>query len=95
MQLIRRMATGGLAVMAMVATAAAIWPGVASLVSGLLITVLSIGTAVLCGLAARWARGELAWRRELRTTPPLDVPTYDTAHGAPGAPTLAGLRDSA
>lgn len=92
MQPIRRMALAGLAVMAAVAVATAIWPAVAGLVFGLLVMVLSAGTAVPVVLVVRWVRRELAWRRELRTMPPVNAATYVAA---PVVPTLAPLRESA
>ena len=45
------------------------------------------------GAGVRRVRAELAWRRELRTMPPVDAATVRAA--APVAPTLAELRDSA
>jgi len=92
MRLIKRLALAGLAVMAAVALGTAIWPAVAGVVFALLVTVLSAGIVVPAALAARWARGELAWRRELRTLPPVGLAMQDAVALAP---TLAGLRESA
>jgi ABC-type long-subunit fatty acid transport system fused permease/ATPase subunit len=92
MELIRPMALGGLVVMACAAVATAIWPVVASVVFGVLVAVLSAVAGVLTGLALRWARAELAWRRELRTMPEGDGATSGSAAVVP---TLAELRESA
>jgi hypothetical protein len=78
--------------MAVIALTTAIWPAVAVLVSGLLVTVLGAGASGLLVLGTRWVRGELAWRRELRTLPPVDAAPYGAA--AP-TPTFAELRESA
>jgi hypothetical protein len=91
MELIRRMALAGLAVMGGVALATAIWPDVAAVVFGLLVAALSVGTTVLAALAMRWVRGELAWRRELRAVPAVDAAAYGAA---PVAPSFAELRQS-
>lgn len=92
MQLMKRIVGAGLATMGAVALTTAIWPAVAGLVSGLLLTVLCAGLAVLAVLGGRWVRAELAWRRELRTMPPIAAAPYEDAVGGP---TLAGLRESA
>lgn len=94
MALMKRVTLTGLAVMATMALVTAIWPSVAGLVTGLLVAVLSAGTGTLVVLATRWVRGELAWRRELLTLPPVDAASYGA--GAP-APALAfvELRESA
>lgn len=89
---IRRTLGSGLVTMATVALMTAIWPGVASVVLGLLITVLSIGAAAPIVLVIRWVRGELVWRRELRSMPPVDAARYGPASMAPA---LGGLRKSA
>ena len=88
----KRIVGAGLGMMGAVALATAIWPAVAGLVTGLLVTVLCVGAGTLAVLGGRRVRAELAWRRELRTMPPLDAATYgDVA----GGPTLAQLRESA
>lgn len=92
MQLMKRIVGAGLATMGAVALATAIWPSVAALVSGLLVTALCAVLAVLGLVGGRWVRAELAWRRELRTMPPLSASPYEDAMGGP---TLAGLRESA
>ncbi len=92
MQLMKRITGAGLAVMAVVALVTAIWPAVAGLVSGLLVTVLGTGTGTLLVLVTRWVRGELAWRRELRTMPPVDAAPYGAATPAP---VFAEMRESA
>jgi hypothetical protein len=89
---VRRLVFTGLGVMAAVALAAAIWPAVAGLVTGLLVTVLCAAAGVLAVLGGRRVRAELVWRRELRTMPPLDGSTYEDAAARP---TPAGLRESA
>lgn len=93
MKLIGRMSLGGLAVMGAVALGTVIWPHIAAVVFGVLVTALSAVGAVPVGLAARWARGELACQRELRTMPALDVPAFYGPHAA--VPTLHELRESA
>lgn len=93
MRFIGRMVLGGLTVMGVVALATLIWPHVAAVVFGVLVTALSAVGAVPVAAAARWVRGELASRRELRTMPALDVPAF---YGPPvAAPTLHELRESA
>ncbi len=92
MQLMKRIVATGLGTMGAVALAAAIWPAVAGLVSGLLVTVLCAGGGTLVVLGERRVRVELAWRGELRAMPPLDASTYGDAVGGP---TLAQLRESA
>ncbi|MGD9697290.1 MAG: hypothetical protein AB7V42_16710 [Thermoleophilia bacterium] len=87
----RRLLLAGLGVMGAVALAAAIWPAVAGLVTGLLVTVLGAAAGVLAGLGGRRVRMELAWRRELRTMPPPAAAAYGDTAG----PTLAQLRESA
>jgi hypothetical protein len=90
--LMKRIAGAGLSAMGVVALAAAIWPTVASLVTGLLVTVLCAGGSTLVVLGGRRLGKELAWRRELRSMPPLDAaPPGDTACGQ----TLAQRRESA
>ena len=92
MRLTRRIVGPGLGMMGAVALATVIWPVVAGLVTGLLVTVLSAAAGVLAMVAGRRVRSELVWRRELRTMPSLDGLTYgDAAAG----PTLAQLRESA
>ena len=89
----RRVLLTGLTVMGVVALATAIWPHVAAVVFGVLVAVLSAVGAVPVSVVARWVRGELVCRRELRTMPALDVP----ASYAPPVtvPTLHELRESA
>jgi hypothetical protein len=96
-QLMKRIAGSGLGMMGAVALAAAIWPAVASLVTGLLVTLLCVGTGTLVMLGGRRLHLELAGRREWRTMPPLDAATYgDVAYGdVAGSPTLAQLQESA
>jgi Flp pilus assembly protein protease CpaA len=91
-QLMKRTVGAGLGTMGAVALAAAIWPAVAGLVAGLLVTALCAGTGTLAVLGGRRVRAQLAWRRELRSMPPLDVSTYGDAVADP---TLAQLRESA
>jgi hypothetical protein len=89
---VRRLVLTGLRVMGTVALSTAIWPAVAGLVTGLLVTVLCAAAGVLAVLGGRRVRTELVWRRELRTMAPLDGSTYeDTA----ARPTPARLRASA
>lgn len=92
MQLMKRIVGSGLGMMGAVALAAAIWPAVASVVTGLLVAVLCVGTGTLAMLGGRRLHMELAGRRELRTMPPLDAATYGDAAGGP---TLAQLQESA
>jgi len=92
MNTVRRVVPIGLTTMGVVALATAIWPAVAGLVSGLLVTVLCAGGGTLVVLGGRRVRVELAWRGELRAMPPLDASTYGDAVGGP---TLAQLRESA
>lgn len=92
MPLIKPVMGTGLAGMAVVAVAAAVWPAVAGLVSGLLVAVLGTGAGTLAVLGTRWVRGELAWRRELRAMPPVDAVSYEAT---PVTPSLAELRESA
>jgi predicted anti-sigma-YlaC factor YlaD len=92
MELTRRTTLAGLAVMGGVGLATAIWPHVAAGVLGVLVAMLSTVTAVLTVVVVRWVCGELAWRRELRAMPPVDVAACGTA---PAAPWLAELRPSA
>jgi len=89
---IRRMVLGGLAVMAAVALFSAIWPGVASFVAVLFAVLLVVVISVPAALGVRWVRGELAWRRELPTMPPVGLAMQDAVALAP---TLAELRESA
>jgi HAMP domain-containing protein len=90
---IGRMVLGGLAVMGVVALATLIWPHVAAVVFSVLVTALSAVGAVPVTAAARWVRGQLAGRRELRTMPALHVPA---PYAPPVAvPTLHELRESA
>lgn len=69
MRLIRRIVGWGLATMGAVALAAAIWPAVAGVVTGLLVTVLCAAAAVLAVLGGRRARVGLAGRRGVRAIP--------------------------
>jgi len=92
MALIKRMTLAGLAVMAGVAVTTAIWPVVAGMVFALLVTVLCAATAAPTVLGVRWVRGELAWRRELPTMPPVGLAMQNAVALAP---TLAELRESA
>ena len=92
MQLMKRIVGAGLGTMGAVALAAAIWPAVAGLVTGLLVTVLCAGGGALAVFGGRRVRAELAWRRELRTTPLLDAAPYGDATAGP---TPARLRESA
>lgn len=88
----RRIVGAGLVTMGVVALAAAIWPAVAGLVTGLLVAVLCAGIGTLAVLCGRRLRAELAGHRELRSMPPFDASPYGDAEGVP---TLAQLRDSA
>jgi hypothetical protein len=88
-QLMKRIVGAGLGTMGAVALTTAIWPTVASLMTGLLVTVLCASVGTLVVLGARRLRGELMWRHELLTMPPVDAAT----DGA--APTLTELRESA
>lgn len=90
---VRRVGLGGLATMAAVMIATAIWPLVATVVTAVLITVVFVAATVPIVMGARWGRRELAWRRELRTMPMLNTaPGYGAA--AP-VPMLHELRESA
>ena len=91
MQLMKRIVWAGLGTMGAVATAAAIWPAIAGVVAGLLVTVLCASGGLLVVLGGRRVRGELAWRRELRTMPPPDAAAYGDAAGSP---TLVQLQES-
>jgi hypothetical protein len=87
-----RVFVGGLYVMGAVALGAAIWSPVATAAA-----VAFVGSAVLVGCgalaaAARWVRGELAWRRELRET---SVPATRVGVPAVAVPALSQLRRSA
>ena len=90
--LARRILLSGLFVMAASALASALWPEVAAAVWFLFVVVLIGAATVSAALVVRWSRGELAWRRELRTMPPVENAAYGVA---PAAPTLADLRRSA
>lgn len=92
-QLMRRIVGTGLGVMGAVTLGTAIWPAVASLVTGLLITALCAGGAVLATLSGRRVRTELAWRRELRAMGPVSA--EQAVAPEPVVPTLAELRHSA
>jgi hypothetical protein len=89
-QLVKRIVGAGMGMMAAVGLVAAIWPPLADLVTGLLVTIVCTGLAVLAVLGGRWARAELAWRRQLRTMPPIDTAPY-----AVPPPGLAQLQESA
>ena len=90
--LISRMTLAGLAVMAAAALCSAIWPAVAAVVVGLFVSLVVVAVAVPAGFGARWARGELAWRRELRTMPAsAEAATYGPG---PVVPSLAELRNA-
>ncbi len=93
MVLIRRITLAGLAVMGAVALLSAIWPAVAAAVAAVFVALLVLVGVVLAVVGVRRVRGELVWRRELRTMPTA------TGSGAyesgSGSPTLAELRDSA
>lgn len=91
--LLRRIVGTGLGVMGAVTLGAAIWPAVAGLVSGLLLTVLCAGSGVVAALGGRWVRAELAWRRELRAMGPVSA--EQAVAPEPVVPTLAELRHSA
>jgi len=88
---IGRMVLGGLAVMGAVAAATLIWPHVAAVVFSVLVTALGAVGAVPVAAGARWARGELASRWELRTMPALPASYAPPVAG----PTLHELRESA
>lgn len=88
----RRIFVSGLLVMVTSAVASSIWPEVAVVVSAVFVVVLIGATTVSAALVVRWCRGELAWRRELRTMPPVDPAAYGAA---PAAPPLADVRQSA
>lgn len=92
MRIMRRLTLVGLATMGAVALASAIWPAVATVVSILLAVVVTAGFSVPTVLGIRWVRGELEWRRELRTMPPVATAAYGAA---PAAPPLSDLRQSA
>lgn len=91
---VRRLVLTGLGVMGAVALAAAMWPAVAGLVTGLLIGVLCAAAGVAAVVGGRRVRAELVWRRELRTMPPLDGSPYENEDAA-GRPSQARLRESA
>jgi hypothetical protein len=90
---IRRLVLAGLGAMGAAGIGSAISPSIAGVVSGLFVTVLVLTTAVPVTLAARWVRGELAWRRELRAMGPVSAEQAIVPE--PVAPTLAELRESA
>ena len=90
MQLMKRIVGAGMATMGAVGLAAGIWPAVAGLVTGLLVTVGCAGLGARAVLGGRWARAELVWRRQLRIMPPIDAAPY-----AVPAPGLAQLQESA
>jgi hypothetical protein len=92
-QLMKRIVGAGLGLMGAVTLGAAIWPAVAGLVTGLLITALCAGGAALATLGGRWVRAELAWRRELRAMGPVSA--EQAVAPGPVLPTLAELRHSA
>lgn len=92
MNVIRKLVTGGLALMAVVALATAIWPSLATVIEAVFGVVLAAAVAVPGAFAVRWVRGELAWRRELPTMPPVGLAAQDAVALAP---TLAELRESA
>ena len=92
MRLVKRTVGAGLGTMGAVGLVTAIWPAVAALVTGLLVTVLCVSAGALAVLGGRRVRAELAWRRELPTMPSLDTAPYGDA--TPG-PTPALLRESA
>lgn len=94
MQLMKLTTATGLGTMGAVALATAIWPALAGVVSGLLVTVLCAGAATLAVLGGRRVRGELAWRRELRAMPVCDT-AWAYRPPAAAAPTLHELRESA
>ncbi len=89
----RRVLLAGVTVMGGVALATAFWPHVATIVFGVLVAVLSVVLAVPVGVAVRWVRAELVCRRELRTMPALDVPSFYVPPAA--VPTFHELRTSA
>ena len=70
MQLIRWILGCGLGTMGAVAVAAAVWPGVAGFVTGLLLTVVCAAGGVLAALGGRAVRAELERRGQLRTAAP-------------------------
>lgn len=90
--LARRIFVSGLLVMVASALTSALWPEVAAAVSVAFVVVLIGAAAVPAAPVVRWCRGELAWRRELRTMPPVDAATFGAT---PAAPTLADLRQTA
>ena len=92
MSVIRKLVLGGFVMMAAVALATAIWPSVAVVVTAVLATVITFAVCAPAALGVRWARKELAWRRELRAMPPV---VGGTGMPAPVASTLAELRESA
>lgn len=87
----KRIVGAGLGLMGAVTLGAAIWPSVAGLVTGLLITALCAGGAVLATLGGRWVRTKLAGRRGLRAMGPAE----QAVAPEPVVPTLAELRHSA
>lgn len=89
----KRTVGAGLGLMAAATLGAAIWPTVAALVTALLVTVLCACGAVMATLGGRWARAELAWRRELRALGPVSA--EQAVAPEPVVPTLAELRHSA
>lgn len=93
MTAMRRALGSGLVTMCLVASASAIWPTVAAAVSAVFLLVLVIAGSVPALLGARWAKRELAWRRELAPLP--SVGGVVTAATTPSAPALAELRESA
>ena len=90
--LISRITLAGLAVMGATALCSAIWPAMAAVVADVFVSLLVTVVTVPAALGVRRVRAELAWRRELRTMPPVDA-AADAA--APVVPTLAQLRESA
>ncbi len=88
MRLMKRIGGAGMGTMGAVGLMTAIWPAVADVVAGLLVTVLGAGLVTLAVLSSRWARAELAWRREVHSMPPIDTTPY-------AVPRLAQLRESA
>ena len=89
---IYRMVLAGLTAMSAVALCSAIWPTAAAVITDVFVCLLVVVVAVPTGLGVRRVQREVAWRRDLRAMPPVDLTADATA---PAVPTLAELRESA
>lgn len=89
-----RVLLSGLGVMGAVALATALWPPVGTVVTILLVTVTVTVVAVPAASAVRWARRELADRRQLRTMVAAATAAAEPG-AAPSTPMLVELRESA